>query len=905
MAGKRAPSRTRRGQNEFRNIQANNNNNNGDDNYSVSSLHSYDQTEFWDQQTQLNSIPEQSPNVVPPGLGMAGPPPPGTFGMPSSSSTSTPMPPQSRSMPPSSSSSSSRPSRPPPLSQSMGVMGSRDVDSQAKTVPRSNSYHPDDNSSIHSHQSNMTPIVVNRYANQPEQVLYVQQQPPPRKRGKCCGGIPRWCWIFFVMALALGGIGAWQLVALFLGTTNNNNNDAEATRTTPTLTPDVSTPAPDVPAPLTPAPTPLVVQHTMPPILGNNLDNVESYKLEDVSMELGNTQELTNDDSIEAWQDVTGQALQSELEEDEDDNPSFVQVFLTDQEYTPLQRRQRQAGGGGGGGIGSLTLFFTVQLQMLRLDGDSTETPNLGEIVDGAFDSSQKKLDYIFSLRDSDEAFADAATIEVTTPTEDDELPPPLDVEEEEEEDVSVLSTLEPTPAPTPMPTTLSPTLSPVTPEPTRPGDTSSPTVSPTTAPPTPEPTEEPTPEPTPEPTEEPTSEPTEEPTPEPTPPPSPAPTPEPTADPTPAPVTPAPTFRGDTESPTVTPTTAPPSAKPTPEPTEEPTPEPTPPPTPVPSPNPTPLPTSSSPTRQPTRPPTMEPTADPTPDPTSLPTADPTVTPTPLPTTLSPTSSPTAAGFYNPGFVETLADMDDDEPLYLVEILSYREFADYEDGNGLTTVPGADTDKVYRNWVGRQEGCELLYQGLWRKVGHDVVYVWKFTSGPHYLETIWNDSDLFRLFFMHRRAGIIEEKSTIFATTLQDVSDIPASLPLFNSTFPPPTISSPNFLFVHLNEFNNAVLMEQFDLASAEIKANFGIRQYGWWQVRDVGLSGGNDGKYSGIQQIRLEFVPSIGTWGVLIAETGVADIWSIREDALTDNSDSVITTSLEDPAVLPNLYE
>merc|ERR1712113_1069685 len=104
--------------------------------------------------------------------------------------------------------------------------------------------------------------------------------------------------------------------------------------------------------------------------------------------------------------------------------------------------------------------------------------------------------------------------------------------------------------------------------------------------------------------------------------------------------------------------------------------------------------------------------------------------------------------------------------------------------------------------------------------------------------------------------------------------------------------------------QFTDRPLMNEFDRLSAPLKAEYGIRAYGWLSVRAVGYGS------SSLDQVRLEYVPSLATWaGLLSEDTTYATIWSYRQDALDKNhSATVITRGSSDDndnnVLLPNLY-
>lgn len=255
---------------------------------------------------------------------------------------------------------------------------------------------------------------------------------------------------------------------------------------------------------------------------------------------------------------------------------------------------------------------------------------------------------------------------------------------------------------------------------------------------------------------------------------------------------------------------------------------------------------------------------------------------------------------FFNDGFDQSLLQMEEDEkPLYIVDLLKYREFADYEDGY-TTTVHGSATDRLYENWLLSLPNVEKIYQADWDNSQYDEVILWKFDMSPtSFVNDVLYHPD-FAEFITHRQASIVSDETTILATTLMEGDNGPPDL-LTTTTGDDDSESA--VLFVHLLEITNPTLMNEFDSESAPMKAEHGILTYGWLSVQSVAY-----GSSPPWDQVRLEFVPSFVNWAGLANEANYSEIWAKRQDALEgDTSPSMITRIDDDNSIstFPNLYK
>merc|ERR1719330_973079 len=160
-----------------------------------------------------------------------------------------------------------------------------------------------------------------------------------------------------------------------------------------------------------------------------------------------------------------------------------------------------------------------------------------------------------------------------------------------------------------------------------------------------------------------------------------------------------------------------------------------------------------------------------------------------------------------------------------------------------------------------------------------------------------------------HRMAGIDSSNSVLMATRLlvDDVPELLRQAPNAND------ISSSNSLFFETLHFRESVVdpmdgitsltgreaIEKFDELSAPLKAKYGFRAAGWFDVESVAMFDSNQKP----DQIRFEFVPSMLSFSGLISEEGQAEIWKYNGAALIEDSIGAFTDVDEDSALF-NLY-
>lgn len=304
------------------------------------------------------------------------------------------------------------------------------------------------------------------------------------------------------------------------------------------------------------------------------------------------------------------------------------------------------------------------------------------------------------------------------------------------------------------------------------------------------------------------------------------------------------------------------------------------------------------------------------------------TTPPTVLPTIKSPTSGATPTTnsnsvptvpnlsptfrFFTDEFLDAFLPSSADEEFYWIEFLTYKEIADYNDGL-VTTVPGESSDNVYKRWITEDvlpniDGAEMLFHAKVVDAVYDDVIVIKYPSGQAFEQYVLESDDLEEA-MSHRMAGVDTNNSILMATRLliDDVPELLRQAPNAND------ISSSNSLFFETLHYRDVAVdpvygitsltgreaIETFDELSAPLKAKYGIRAAGWFEVESVAMF---DSKQKP-DQIRFEFVPSYLSFGGLLGEEGQAEIWEYNWVALLEHSIGAFTDVDED-STLFNLY-
>jgi len=242
-----------------------------------------------------------------------------------------------------------------------------------------------------------------------------------------------------------------------------------------------------------------------------------------------------------------------------------------------------------------------------------------------------------------------------------------------------------------------------------------------------------------------------------------------------------------------------------------------------------------------------------------------------------------------------------------LVELLKYRSQAEYSDPNaGFAATTGRNADQIYKDWIIQEvlpsiSGAALIFEATVMDPSYDEILIIKYPSGNAFSRFILQ-SEEFADKIRHRQAGLASDKSIILATTLIDDNTLPGLLrqPPLDTPPYPPTSSDPSFIFLHLLHFRDSTgeqAMNDFDLSSTPLKNKYGVRAAGWLRIETVAFGS------SQLDQVRLEYVPSLGTWGALLGEEDYNEIWKKREAGIMqETSISAITKSTTQS--LPNLY-
>jgi len=274
------------------------------------------------------------------------------------------------------------------------------------------------------------------------------------------------------------------------------------------------------------------------------------------------------------------------------------------------------------------------------------------------------------------------------------------------------------------------------------------------------------------------------------------------------------------------------------------------------------------------------------------------------------------------------LNELAEDEEFYWIELLNYKN---------------KESDTIYQNWIinevlpsinnnNNNDDAELIYQGQLKDLSYKDIIIIRYPSGRAFYDNLWK-SPSFEEKIQYRYDGLIFEEddsssNMMISRLLVDDDRVPEVL----QQPPPPPLSrdaysGDPFLFLHLVQFREQAIypsvqeqelfdltgreaMQRFDDLSAPVKAQYGIRAAGWFDVLYT---------FTGppyYDEIRLEYVPSLGAWGVLLGgqevdENGltVPQIWTNREAAVdpTDSISAILFPSSigkEEEVILPNLY-
>ena len=251
----------------------------------------------------------------------------------------------------------------------------------------------------------------------------------------------------------------------------------------------------------------------------------------------------------------------------------------------------------------------------------------------------------------------------------------------------------------------------------------------------------------------------------------------------------------------------------------------------------------------------------------------------------------------------------EDDGPFYMVNLVRFREAADYADGR-VSDLTGREADAIYTDWMRTERlpeiGAEIAYAGsvedeLIAGVSFDQVAVAKYPSRAAFAAMIPDPE--FQAMQVHKQAGLAD--TVVLATTLLPTP----SLPVIDAPFPA-TDEDPPFAFVHVfdyretaeyepgdddadNSRSGADAVSLYSSNAGSVALPLGVRSLAWFDVEAVIL--GPAGKWD---EVRINWFPSHATFDALTSDpvwesgahhrsAGLEETHAIRTLPLVNNLD------------------
>lgn len=238
----------------------------------------------------------------------------------------------------------------------------------------------------------------------------------------------------------------------------------------------------------------------------------------------------------------------------------------------------------------------------------------------------------------------------------------------------------------------------------------------------------------------------------------------------------------------------------------------------------------------------------------------------------------------------------DDDGPIWMVNLMKYREKADYADGRA-SEISGKDADDLYTP-IGplKAIGAEPVFfadvdtQFLNDTPKWDRVAIVKYPSRRSFIEM--QSRPDFRELHHHKEAGMAE---TIVCGCLpMDLPPLPADAPSWDEVPHPPTAQDPYVVVVHVIKFNDDDRrneMATYTDHAAKIAVPHGVRLAAWTQVEGTILGDGRTW-----DQIRFNVFPSREAFmKVVLDPDRLAAQAAHRETAIADTYTLITRPSID----------
>ncbi len=245
----------------------------------------------------------------------------------------------------------------------------------------------------------------------------------------------------------------------------------------------------------------------------------------------------------------------------------------------------------------------------------------------------------------------------------------------------------------------------------------------------------------------------------------------------------------------------------------------------------------------------------------------------------------------------------DDDGPVWMVNLMKYRDVADYADGRD-STISGQEADDLYSPFdslmaVGAAPvffadvDQQLLGDGTtWDRIG-----VVKYPTRKSFIDM--QSLPSFRESHHHKDAGM--EQTIVIGTQPMPVPSAPEGVEQVDwADVPhPPTDDDGPVVVIHVLRFADAAAahmtpdhMEQYQTAAGRVALGHGVRINGWFAVEDTIIGDGR-----AWHQVRFNEFPSKAAFMAVVMDPARLEAQrDHREAAIADTYTMIVRAQLND---------
>ena len=210
--------------------------------------------------------------------------------------------------------------------------------------------------------------------------------------------------------------------------------------------------------------------------------------------------------------------------------------------------------------------------------------------------------------------------------------------------------------------------------------------------------------------------------------------------------------------------------------------------------------------------------------------------------------------GTLDQGYLATLVDTppEDDGPIWMVNLMKYREVADYSQvlDDSISDIPrspisGREADDRYAPFGPLAAvGAEIVFiadvesQLLGDNPTWDRVAVVKYPSRRSFVEMEARPD--FQAKHVHKDAGM--QETIVIGCLPIETPSIPADAPDWTDVAHPPTVEDPAVVVLHVLRYHEAELdhMTTYQNEAGEVAVPHGVRLAGWFQAEGTIIGDG-----------------------------------------------------------------